>query len=321
MATHYSGIEWYGQFKSAIDSQSLTDDVQLTYLKTLVTGKAKFATAEFAYCGLVYKDALSILERKFGQPQAVVSAHLDKLSNFPPLKINNSDNIIIYSAAISSLVGVFKSLSFDVDLKSASLPNQVVQKLPPNLKESWLLFTVKKHWVKPTLFGFNDWLKENAEAHDLMKQSANKAKPEENGTPVTKTKTASRVFASNSQQGETKKQIPQTLLSTKKQMPQTLPQTLALAALYAEVTAGYGSVEFSGKKLQPKELSWWRIINFAFRAYARNTHSASALNKENAEQRVVIVRITHYCMEQIGFSNKTVNKFQFYLAFWQHRCK
>ena len=33
--------EWYGQFKSAIDTQSLTDDVKLTYLKTLVTDKAK----------------------------------------------------------------------------------------------------------------------------------------------------------------------------------------------------------------------------------------------------------------------------------------
>ena len=126
--------EWYGQFKSAIDSQSLTDDVKLTYLKTLVTGKAKIAIAEFAYCGLMYKDALRTLERKFGQPQAVVSAHLDKLSNFPPLKMHNSDNIINYSAAISSLVGVFKSLSYDADLKSASLLNQAVQKLPPNMK-------------------------------------------------------------------------------------------------------------------------------------------------------------------------------------------
>ena len=98
--------EWYGQFKSAIDSQSFTDDVKLTYLKTLVTGKAKIAIAEFAYCGLMYKDALRTLERKFGQPQAVVSAHLDKLSNFPPLKMHNSDNIINYSAALSSLVTV-----------------------------------------------------------------------------------------------------------------------------------------------------------------------------------------------------------------------
>ena len=215
----YNGIplqwhEWYGQLKSAIDSQSLTDDVKLTYLKTLVTGKAKIAIAEFAYCGLMYKDALRTLERKFGQPQAVVSAHLDKLSNFPPLKMHNSDNIINYSAAISSLVGVFKSLSYDADLKSASLLNQAVQKLPPNMKESWSLFSVKKHWVKPTLLAFNDWLKEKAEAHDLMKQSATKVKPEENSTSVTKTKTASKVFASNSQQRETKKQMPSSFTNT-----------------------------------------------------------------------------------------------------------
>ena len=38
--------EWFGQFKSAIDSASLSDDVKLTYLKTLVTGKAKVAIAE-----------------------------------------------------------------------------------------------------------------------------------------------------------------------------------------------------------------------------------------------------------------------------------
>ena len=201
--------KWYGQFKSAIDSQSLTDDVKLTYLKSLVSGKAKkTAIAEFAYCGLMYKDALRTLERKFGQPQAVVSAHLDKLSNFPPLKMHNSDNIINYSGAISSLVVVFKSLSYDADLKSASLLNQAVQKLPPNVKESWSLCTVKKHWVKFTFLNFNDWLKEKAEAHDLLKQSAIKARPEDNSTSVTKTKTASKVFASNSQQRETKKQMP-----------------------------------------------------------------------------------------------------------------
>ena len=206
--------EWYGLFKSAIDSQSLTDDVRLTYLKTFVTGKAKIAIAEFAYYGLMYKDAVRTLERKFGQPQAGVSAHLDKLSNFPPLKMHNSDKIINYSAAISSLVGVFKSLSYDADLKSASLLNQAVEKLPPNMKESWSLFTVKKHCVKPTLLDFNDWLKEKAEAHDLMKQSATKARPEDNSTSVTKARTASKVFASSSQQRETKKQLPPSSTNT-----------------------------------------------------------------------------------------------------------
>ena len=93
-------------------------------------------------------------------------------------------------------------------MKSASLLNQAVQKLPPNMKESWSLFTVKKHWVMPTLLDFNYWIKEKAEAHDLMKQSATKAKPEDNSTSVTKSKTASKVFTSNSQQRETQKQLP-----------------------------------------------------------------------------------------------------------------
>ena len=89
--------EWYGQFKSAIDTQSLTDDVKLTYLKTLVTVKAKTVISEFAYCGAMYKDALRTLKREFGQPQPVVSAHLDKLNSLPPLKMHKSDSIIYYS--------------------------------------------------------------------------------------------------------------------------------------------------------------------------------------------------------------------------------
>ena len=53
--------EWFGQFKSAIDAAPLTDDVKLTYLKTLVTGKAKTAISEFAYCAAMYRDALKTL--------------------------------------------------------------------------------------------------------------------------------------------------------------------------------------------------------------------------------------------------------------------
>ena len=113
--------EWFGQFRSAIDSDSLLDDVKLTYLKTLVTGKAKTAIAEFAYCGTKYKNALKTLEMNFGQPQAVVSAYLDKLSNFPLLKIQNSESVISSYATISALVGVFRSLHHDQDLSCASL--------------------------------------------------------------------------------------------------------------------------------------------------------------------------------------------------------
>ena len=200
--------EWFGQFKSAIDSAQLSDDVKLTYLKTLVTGKAKVAIAEFAYCGAMYKDALKTLERKFGQPQAVVTAYLDKLANVPPVKMHNSESIISYPATVSSLVGVFRSLNYVQDLSSASLLGQAVQKLPPNMKEAWSIHTVKRSLARPTLIDFNDWLKDKAEAHERMKTASGKVKGDENvSNTATKTKTTSKVFAATTSTNQANAQV------------------------------------------------------------------------------------------------------------------
>ena len=127
---HYNGDslqwhEWIGQNESAIDSASLSNDVKLTYLRTIVTGKAKAAIMELE---TKYQDALKTLERKFGQPQAVVSAHLDKLNSFPPLKMHNSENVIAFSATISAMVGVFRLLEYEHDWSSAASSGQDVQK-------------------------------------------------------------------------------------------------------------------------------------------------------------------------------------------------
>ena len=187
--------EWFGQFKSAIDSASLSDDVKLTYLKTSVTGKAKVTIAEFAYCGAMYKDALKTLERKIGQPEAVVTAYLGKLANIPPVKMHNSDSIISYSATVSSLVGVFRSLSYNQDLSSASLLGQAVQKFPPNMKEAWSMHTMKRNLDRPTLVDFDEWLKDKAQDHERMKTASGNTKVDENTqSSVTKTRKTSKVL-------------------------------------------------------------------------------------------------------------------------------
>ena len=143
--------EWFGQLKSTVDSAVLTDDTKLTYLKTLITGKAKTATAEFSYSVVMYKDALASWQWKFVQAHAIVGAHLGKLNTFPPLKMHNSEKVISFSSAISGLVAVFKSLSFNDDLKNVNLLNQAVSKLPPNLKEAWSMHTVSHNWQPPSI--------------------------------------------------------------------------------------------------------------------------------------------------------------------------
>ena len=85
-----------------------------------------------------------MLQRKFGQPQTVVSAYIDKLASYPPLKMHSSENIISFSNTVSSLNGVFRSLGYTHDLFSSSLLNQALAKLPPNMKEAWSMHTVKR---------------------------------------------------------------------------------------------------------------------------------------------------------------------------------
>ena len=68
---------------SVSESESTrSDDVKLMYLKTLETGEAKFAIADFADSGRIDKEVLRVLERKIGQPQTTVSAHSKNLKTF-----------------------------------------------------------------------------------------------------------------------------------------------------------------------------------------------------------------------------------------------
>ena len=288
--------EWFGQIKSAIDSSSLTDDVKLTYLKTLVTGKAKTAIAEFAYCGTMCKDALKTLERKFGQPQTVVSAYLDKLANVPPVKMHNSESIISYAATICSLVGVFRSLNYVQDLSSASLLGQAVQKLSPNLKEGWSMHTVKRDLSRPTLIDFNDWLKDKAEAHERMKASSGKPKVEETPTGnVTKTKTNSKVFAA-------------TTTSTKNTIA-TKPSTqkIQVNCVACKDKHPMWRCQVFRKKTPTERAKAVAENKLCFSCFNGQHSFRNCPSHANATKMAVEVRTTLCYMVQRGFSRKNLN--------------
>ena len=60
------------------------------------------------------------------------------------------------------------------------------------------MHTIKNKWSRPTLLEFNDCLKENAEAHEMIKVTSLKPKSDDNLTTIASTKTALKIFASTS---------------------------------------------------------------------------------------------------------------------------
>ena len=101
------------------------------------------------------------------------------------------------------------------------------------MKESWSLFTVKRALGETTLPGFNDCLKEKADLHYLMNNTAIKNKTEDCINPLNKAKVASKAFAANKQQKN-------------HQGLQQFRQHLSQAALYARALA-VGMSCFQGK--------------------------------------------------------------------------
>ena len=73
------------------------------------------------------------------------------------------------------------------------------------MRESLSLFTLKKHCVKPTCLDFKYWLKEKAETHDSTKNTATKARTKDTNNSATRTKVASKAFATNTQHKSTPK--------------------------------------------------------------------------------------------------------------------
>ena len=132
-------------------------------MKTLVLGKA--AIAVFAYC------ALKTMERMFGQPHAVRSAHLDEFCSLSPLKKHNSDKVLANTAAISALVGVSRSLKYEHDLSSALL-GQALQKYARNMKEAWSMNNVKK--TIPYALRLQRLVERQSEDYERMKVSKEK---------------------------------------------------------------------------------------------------------------------------------------------------
>ena len=184
--------------------------------------------------------------------------------------MHNSESVISRSATMSALVGVFRSLHYHQDLSSASLLSQAIQKLPPNLKEAWFMYTVKKNWGRPTLLEFNDCLNDKAEAHERVKLCTETPKTEDSNPSanVSKTKTGTKIIASVSSSqtpsmGVKAQSSPSSCIACKRNTP-------------------CGGVRYSAKKCLPNGLNWLQATNFVFHAWMGNFRSVIARNHASA---------------------------------------
>ena len=86
-ATKFDGnpldwMKWFRIFQATIDRSPMSLSEKLIHLQSLLTGEAKHLIDGYGCNGSLYVPALNRLEEHFGNPNRIVNAFLDKLSQF-----------------------------------------------------------------------------------------------------------------------------------------------------------------------------------------------------------------------------------------------
>ena len=158
--------EWSSMVIATVDRRPIPDSEKMSHLKTLLTGKAKFAISGMVYSGQIYGAALSILERKFGRPHVIINAQLESLRKASQVKPHDSPGLIGFSVIVSNFVNVLKEYKQIGDLQSSWTPYMAADKLPQVLKEKWWFYVDDKDEDWPDLIMFEKWLSRMAFVHE-----------------------------------------------------------------------------------------------------------------------------------------------------------
>ena len=78
---------FWDSFQSAVhNEESLDDIVKFNYLKGQLDGRAALAIEGLALTAANYREAVRLLEERFGDEQMIVGAHMDALFALEPLQ-------------------------------------------------------------------------------------------------------------------------------------------------------------------------------------------------------------------------------------------
>ena len=137
-----------------------------------------------------YEEAKGILQRQFGDPFKIASAHITKLSSWPQIKPNEGRALQDFAVVLEQARSAMKGMSHMDDLNTAHVLRQLWGKLPRHLRNKWAERNSKTRNMKGRIADFEEFtqfVREQAElATDpvFSEESVTKLSLEERERPI-----------------------------------------------------------------------------------------------------------------------------------------
>ena len=120
-------------FLATVDSQDLDDASKLTYLKGLLKGEALRSIEGLSIGGDNYRNALQILESRFGTKDKIISSVMDTLVSLPPVRGNDLKGIRRLHDSLEIGIRNLENMGIPSDSYGTLLVPILKKKLPSEL--------------------------------------------------------------------------------------------------------------------------------------------------------------------------------------------
>jgi len=130
---------WNSAFKALVDSQAMDADSKLNLLNQYVTGSPKQVVEHYLLIGTedAYSKAKSVLKERYGNPNVVSSAFLNKLENWPKISPRDSGSLRAFSYFLDKVVAARQHIPSLAILDFAKENVKMLAKLPHHVESTW----------------------------------------------------------------------------------------------------------------------------------------------------------------------------------------
>ena len=139
--SHFNGnlVKWtasWDLYESAIHSNNELSEVdKFNYLRSLLEGSAFEAIRGLTLSAANYQDAVSLLKKRFGNRQSIVSKHMETLLNLDPVMSDqNLRGLRKLYNDVEANTRSLKALGVEPETYGAMLASVLLGKLPPDLR-------------------------------------------------------------------------------------------------------------------------------------------------------------------------------------------
>ncbi|CAH2102800.1 unnamed protein product [Euphydryas editha] len=123
------------------DTAPMFNDVQnMARLRRAIKGNAREAIKSLLYSEASPLEVMQALKRRYGRPDALALAELDKVKALPKISENPRD-ICVFASQINNSVAAIRGLKKPQYLHSPEMVKQIIEKMPTILKFRWYDFT------------------------------------------------------------------------------------------------------------------------------------------------------------------------------------